>query len=437
MEKTYLYRNPEIEKMNRNDLNKLQIKRLRKTLKTVYERVPFYNRQFKKIGFRPDDVNSTADIRKIPGTYKQDFTDNYPFGLFAADMEDIVRIHSSSGTTGKPKVVGYTQNDIDIWADLMARNFTMIGLTKNDVFQNSVNYGLFTGGLGIHFGIERLGATAIPSGTGNTLRQLEMMVDFGVTALHCTPSYALYLAETAVENDIVDKLKLKTGVFGSEPWSENMRKTIENIFGIQAYDSYGLSEMFGPGIAFECPEKDGLHIWDDHFFVEVLDKNGEQVSEGEKGELVLTSLTKEGIAVIRYHTGDITKLLEPDCACARTTTRLSRMIGRVDDMMIIRGINVFPTQIQNVIANIPEVSNQFQIVLTQNQKKLDEITVQVEIEKEAFTDDLIKLNSIRNKVAKELQTVLNIRANVELLEYGNIERTGGKSKRIIDKRNVL
>ncbi|NLI62147.1 MAG: phenylacetate--CoA ligase [Methanosarcinaceae archaeon] len=437
MKKEYHYRDPKIEKMNRKDMKELQLKRLRKTVKTVYNRVPFYRKQLKEAGLRPDDIKDTSDINILPGTVKQDFTDNYPYGLFATDMDNIVRIHSSSGTTGKPKVVGYTQNDIDTWADLVARNFTMVGITKKDIFQNSVNYGLFTGGLGIHNGIERLGATAIPSGTGNTLRQIEMMVDFGVTALHCTPSYALYLSETAVEHDLIGKMKLKTGVFGSEPWSENMRKTIEDMFQIKAYDSYGLSEMFGPGIAFECPEQDGLHIWDDNFLVEVLDKNGEQVSEGEKGELVLTSLTKEGIPVLRYHTGDITRLLEPECECERTTTRLSRMIGRVDDMMIIRGINVFPTQIQNVIANIPEVSNQYQILLSQNQKKLDEITVQVEIEKDMFSDDLKRLGEIQRKVAEELNSVLGIRANVELLGYGTIERTGGKAKRIIDNRKAL
>ncbi|WNY27189.1 phenylacetate--CoA ligase family protein [Methanolapillus ohkumae] len=319
----------------------------------------------------------------------------------------------------------------------MARNFAMVGLTKKDIFQNSVNYGLFTGGLGIHNGIERLGATAVPAGVGHTLRQLEMMIDFGVTAIHCTPSYALYLAETAVEHDMVDKLKLKVGCLGAEPWSDNMRKNIEDMLHIKAYDSYGLSEMFGPGIAFECPEQNGLHIWDDHFFVEVLDKNGEQVSEGEKGELVLTSLTKEGLISIRYRTGDITRLLESDCECGRHSTKISRLIGRVDDMVTVRGINVYPTQIQDVISKIPEVSNQFQMILTRNSKKMDEMTVQVELEKDAFTDDLIKLEAIQQKVISELMNVLNVRTSVDLLEFGSIERTGGKSKRIIDKREPI
>lgn len=425
---------PKIETMGRKEMEKLQFKRLKKSVKTVYRNVPFYKRRFDEAGIKPDDVRSLSDISKVPYTLKTDFTDNYPFGLFSVPMDDIVRIHSSSGTTGKPKVVGYTKGDIETWGNLLARSFTMVGLSNKDIFQNSVNYGLFTGGLGIHNGIETLGATAIPAGTGSTLRQLEMMTDFGVTALHCTPSYALYLAETAVDHNLVGRLKLKTGCFGAEPWSESMRKAIEDMLEIKAYDSYGLSEMFGPGIAFECPCQNGLHIWDDHFLVEVIDENGEPVSEGEKGELVLTSLTKEGLINIRYRTGDITRLLEPECECGRCSTRVSRMIGRTDDMIIVRGINVFPTQIQDVISKIPEVTNQFQIVLTRNSKNLDEMTVQVELEKEAFTDDIMKLEKIQQRVADELMNVLSIRTGVDLLEFGSIERTGGKSKRLIDNR---
>ena len=431
------YWDQKIETMKRKEMDALQFKRLKKAVRTVYKNVPFYKRRFDEAGINPDDIRSLADVSALPHTVKTDFTDNYPFGMFAVPMDDIIRVHSSSGTTGKPKVVGYTQNDIKVWGDLLARNFTMIGLSKKDIFQNSVNYGLFTGGLGIHNGIETLGATAIPAGTGNTLRQLEMMMDFGVTALHCTPSYALYLAETAVDNNLVGKLKLKTGCLGAEPWSENMRKTIEEMLEIKAYDSYGLSEMFGPGIAFECQCQDGMHIWDDHFLVEVLDKNGEQVSVGEKGELVLTSLTKEGLINIRYRTGDITRLLESECECGRCTTRVSRMIGRADDMIIVRGINVFPTQVQDVISKIPEVSNQFQIILTRNSKNLDEMTVQVELEKDAFTDDILKLEKIQQRVVNELMNVLSIRTGVDLLEFGSIERTGGKSKRVIDNRNEI
>jgi len=431
------YWDQKIETMKRKEMDALQFKRLKKSVKTVYRNVPFYKRRFDEAGVNPDDIRSLADVSKLPHTLRTDFTDNYPFGMFAAPMDDIVRIHSSSGTTGKPKVVGYTRNDLTTWADLLARNFTMIGLSKKDIFQNSVNYGLFTGGLGIHNGIEALGATAVPAGTGSTIRQLEMMVDFGVTALHCTPSYALYLAETAVDNNLVGKLKLTTGCLGAEPWSENMRKTIEDMLEIKAYDSYGLSEMFGPGIAFECQCQDSMHIWDDHFLVEVLDENGEQVSVGEKGELVLTSLTKEGLINIRYKTGDITRLLEPECECGRCTTRISRMIGRADDMIIVRGINVFPTQVQDVISKIPEVTNQFQIVLTRNSKNLDEMTVQVELEKDAFTDDILKLEKVQQRVVNELMNVLSIRTGVELLEFGSIERTGGKAKRVIDNREEI
>lgn len=431
------YWDPKIETMHRKDMQALQFKRLKKSVKTVYKNVPFYRRKFDELGIKPDDIRSLADVPKLPHTLRTDFTDNYPFGLFAVPMDDIIRIHSSSGTTGKPKVVGYTRGDIEAWGNLLARNFTMVGLSHKDIFQNSVNYGLFTGGLGIHNGIETLGATAIPAGTGNTLRQLEMMVDFGVTALHCTPSYALYLAETAVDHNLVGKLKLKTGCLGAEPWSENMRRTIEDMLEVKAYDSYGLSEMFGPGIAFECTCQDGMHIWDDHFLVEVLDENGEQVSVGEKGELVLTSLTKEGLINLRYRTGDITRLLEPECECGRCSTRVSRMIGRADDMIIVRGINVFPTQVQDVISKIPEVTNQFQIILTRNAKNLDEMTVQVELEKDAFTDDIIKLERIQQRVVSELMNVLSIRTGVDLLEFGSIERTGGKAKRVIDHRAPL
>ncbi|MCL2549842.1 MAG: phenylacetate--CoA ligase [Methanimicrococcus sp.] len=431
------YWDPKIETMQRKELGKLQFKRLKKSVKTAYRNVPFYKRKFDEMGIKPDDVRSLSDISKLPQTTRTDFADTYPFGLFAVPMEDIVRIHSSSGTTGKPKVVGYTQGDIETWGNLLARNFTMVGLSRKDIFQNSVNYGLFTGGLGIHTGIETLGATAIPAGTGSTLRQLEMMVDFGVTAFHCTPSYALYLAETAVDHNLVGQLKLKTGCLGAEPWSENMRKTIEEMLEIKAYDCYGLSEMIGPGIAFECSCQDGMHIWDDHFLAEVLDENGDQVSEGEKGELVLTSLTKEGLINVRYRTGDITRLLEPECECGRCSTRVSRMMGRVDDMIIVRGVNVFPTQIQDVISKIPEVTNQFCIVLTRNSKNLDEMTVQVELAKDAFTDDILKIEEIQKRVVDELMTVLSIRTNVDLLEFGSIERTGGKAKRIIDNREVI
>jgi len=431
------YWQPKYETMKKEELAALQSKRLKKTAAAVYENVPFYREKFRQLGIRPDDILSGGDIRKLPMTRKTDLRDNYPFGLFAVPKKDIVRIHASSGTSGKATVVGYTRNDLETWSDLMARNFTMVGLDENDVFQNAVNYGLFTGGLGFHYGIEKIGAMAVPSGTGNTARQLEMMIDFGVTALHCTPSYALYLAETAREMDLVDELSLKVGCFGAEPWSSNTRKQLENSLNIKAYDSYGLSELMGPGVAFECQEQDGLHLWNDHFFVEVLDEEGEQVAEGEKGELVLTSLTKEALPIIRYRTGDITRLLESECSCGRTTTRISRLLGRADDMLIVRGINVFPSQIEDIISKVPEITEHFQVILDRNQKMLDELTVRVELEENAFTGELKDLAAVKRHVENELKSVLNIRTAVELVEKGTIPRCEGKSKKVIDRRNAL
>lgn len=431
------YWQPEYETMKHDELIILQFKRLQNTLIAAYNNVPYYKTKFKDAGITPDNIQSLDDIKFLPFTYKKDLRNNYPFDLFAVPKKDIVRIHASSGTSGKPTVVGYTKNDIDTWSDLMARNLTMVGLGEEDVFQNAVNYGLFTGGLGFHYGVEKIGAMAVPSGTGSTARQLEMMVDFGVTAIHCTPSYALYLAETANDMGIIDKLKLKVGCFGAEPWSSNTRIQLENILNIKAYDSYGLSELMGPGVAFECKYQNGLHVWSDHFFVEILDKNGEQVAVGEKGELVLTSLTKEALPVIRYRTGDIARLLKSECSCGRTTTKISRLLGRADDMLIVRGINVFPSQIEDVIIKIPEVAEHFQVILDRNRKMLDEITVKVEVSENAFTGELRDLAAIQQHVESELQCVLNIRTSVELVEKGSIPRSQGKSQKVIDRRNAL
>ncbi len=426
------YWQPKYEIMHRSDIEALQLKRLKNVVKNVYDNVPFYRQAFGDV--RPDDISSLEDISKLPTTKKTDLRDNYPFGLFATPMQDVVRLHASSGTSGKSTVVGYTARDIETWSDLMARNFTMVGLGPDDMFQNAVNYGLFTGGLGIHFGIERIGATAVPSGTGNTRHQLEMMIDFSVTALHCTPSYALYLAETAREHDMVDRLSLRIGCFGAEPWSANTRRELEDALGIDAYDSYGLSEMFGPGVAFECQEKDGLHIWDDHFLVEVLDKDGEGVAPGERGELVLTSLTKEAMPLIRYRTGDITIIREDECQCGRTHTILEKVVGRADDMLIVRGINVFPSQIEGVLMDISEVGDQFQVVIDRKRHKLDEMHIKVELTDRAFTGELKDLENLRCSVEDKLKTVLNLRTLVELVERGTIPRTAGKAQRIVDLR---
>lgn len=427
---------PKLELMERSELEELQLRRLRKTVERVYRNVPFYHRKMNEMGITPHDINSLRDIEKLPTTRKTDLRDNYPFGLFAVPREEIVRVHASSGTTGKPTVVGYTRNDIETWSDLMARDFVMVGVTRNDIFQNAVNYGFFTGGLGVHYGIERMGAMAVPSGTGNTERQLEIMVDFGVTVLHCTPSYALYLAETAKEKGIMDKLKLRIGCFGAEPWSDEARQELEDAFGIKAYDSYGLSEMFGPGVAFECQEQDGLHIWEDHFLVEILDRDGNPCAPGERGELVLTSLTKEAMPLIRYRTGDVTYLLEDGCSCGRTSRRLHRFLGRADDMLVVRGINVFPSQIEDVLLSIPEIGDYFQVIVDRKHHGLDELTIQVEMKDEAFTGELADLARLQKKVEERLKAVLNIRSRVELVEKGTIPRTAGKSKKVVDLRKI-
>jgi len=426
----------DLETMDRGELERLQQKRLKDTVDRAYRNVPFYHEIMVEKGIAPGDISSLDDLRRLPETTKANLRENYPFGLFAVPLEDVVRVHASSGTTGKPTVVGYTAGDITTWADMMARDFVMVGVTKGDIFQNAVNYGFFTGGLGVHYGIERMGAMAVPSATGNTERQLEIMMDFNVTVLHCTPSYALYLAETAKEKGIIEKLKLRIGCFGAEPWSEEARQELEAALGIKAYDSYGLSEMFGPGVAFECQEQDGLHIWEDHFIVEILDPAGESCAPGEPGELVLTSLSKQAMPLIRYHTGDVTYLMEGDCNCGRTSRRLHRFLGRADDMLVVRGINVFPSQIEDVLLKIPEIGDYFQVVVDRKRHGLDEISIKVEVKDEAFTGKLEDLSRMQMKVEARLKAVLNVRSKVELVEKGTIPRTAGKSQKIVDLRQI-
>ncbi|HOV83010.1 MAG TPA: phenylacetate--CoA ligase [Methanothrix sp.] len=430
------YWQPKFELMEREELEELQLRRLKSVVEKVYKNVPFYQRKFREAGITPQDIQSLKDVVRLPTTRKQDLRDNYPFGLFAVSREEVVRVHASSGTTGKPTVVGYTARDIETWSDIMARDFVMVGVNKGDIFQNAVNYGFFTGGLGVHYGIERVGAMAVPSGVGNTERQLEIMMDFGVTALHCTPSYALYLAETAKARGLVDKLKLRIGCFGAEPWSEEARKELEEALHIKAYDSYGLSEMMGPGVAFECREQSGLHIWEDHFLVEILDKNEKPCAPGEPGELVITSLTKEAMPLIRYHTGDVTYIIDEKCSCGRTSRKLHRFLGRADDMLIVRGINVFPSQIEDVLVSIPEIGSYFQVVVDRKRHGLDEISIQVELKDEAFTGELEDLARIRKKVEEKLKSVLNVRSKIELVEKGSIPRTAGKSRKVVDLRDV-
>jgi len=428
------YWQPKFELMKRDELEELQLRRLKDTVERAYRRVPFYKDQMDARGVSPQDIKTLDDAKLLPTTRKVNLRENYPFGLFAVPREEVVRVHASSGTTGKPTVVGYTRNDIETWSDMMARDFVMVGVTKQDVFQNAVNYGFFTGGLGVHYGIERMGAMAVPSATGNTERQLEIMMDFGVTVLHCTPSYALYLAETAKAKGIIDKLKLRIGCFGAEPWSDEARNELEDALNIKAYDSYGLSEMFGPGVAFECQEQNGLHIWEDHFLVEILDKDEQPCAPGEPGELVLTSLSKEAMPLIRYHTGDVTYVIEEECPCGRVSRKLHRFLGRADDMLVVRGINVFPSQIEDVLMSIPEIGDYFQVVVDRKRHGLDEISIKVELKDEAFTGELGDLGKIQRKVEDRLKSVLNVRSKIDLVEKGSIPRTAGKAQKIVDLR---
>jgi Coenzyme F390 synthetase len=423
-----------METLKSKDLEALQLKWLKKTLRAVQE-IGFYRDRFARAGISSAKIKTLDDVEKLPFTKKQDLRDGYPFGFFAVPLKQIVRIHTTSGTTGKPTVVGYTRNDLDTWANLIARNMTMIGGTENDIFQNMVNYGMFTGGLGFHYGAEKIGMTVIPSATGNTRRQIEMIRDFGVTTIHCTPSYAMHLSEVAEEMH-EDLPSLKTGIFGAEPWSDNMRHTLEDRLGVTAYDSYGMSELFGPGVAFECPERNGLHIWHDSYLVEIINpKTGERLSDGERGELVVTPLVKEAMPLIRYRTGDVTMVMEDGCICGRGK-KLARLTGRSDDMLIIRGINVFPSQIEHVLLRIPEVGNQFMVYIDRI-NHLDEMTVEVEINRSHFSGELADLAKIQKKVVKELHDTLELRTTVKLVEPGSLPRFEGKAKRVIDRRSDM
>jgi phenylacetate-CoA ligase len=422
-----------IETLKPSALHTLQLKRLKKTLHQV-QSVGFYRQRFLEAGIKASSIKTLDDIQKIPFTKKQDLRDGYPFGFFAVPLKKVVRIHTTSGTTGKPTVVGYTKNDLDTWSDLIARNMVMVGITENDIFQNMVNYGMFTGGLGFHYGAEKIGMTVVPSATGNTKRQIEMINDFGVTVIHCTPSYAMHLSEVAEEMSTPLE-SLRIGLFGAEPWSESTRKTLEKRLGVTAYDSYGLSELFGPGVAFECPERDGLHIWHDSYLVEIINPvTGERLGDGERGELVVTPLVKEAMPLLRYRTGDVTMLMEDGCLCRRGQ-KIARITGRSDDMLVIRGINVFPSQIEHVLLKIPEVGNQFMVYIDKV-NHLDEMTVEVEINREYFSGELADLANLQKKVVKELRDALELRTTVKLVEPGSLPRFEGKARRVIDRRET-
>ncbi|MCM2263917.1 MAG: phenylacetate--CoA ligase [Desulfuromonadales bacterium] len=430
------YFHEEIETMPRVALQALQLKRLQATVARVYEKVPFYRQTLTKAGIRPEQIRSLDDLRRLPFTTKQDMRDAYPYNLFAASMDEIVRIHASSGTTGKPTVVGYTLKDIEVWTDLMARSFVAAGAHKGDIIHNAYGYGLFTGGLGAHYGAERLGASVIPISGGNTARQLMIMQDFGSTVLTCTPSYSLYMAEEAREAGIdFRNLKLRVGIFGAEPWSEDMRTEIEAKLNLHAIDIYGLSEIMGPGVAIECIEmKKGLHIWEDHFLAEIIDPDsGEVLPEGSRGELVITTITKEGIPLVRYRTRDITSLSCEPCACGRTHARLNRMSGRSDDMLIIRGVNVFPSQIESILMRIERVEPHY-LLIVDRVDNLDTLEVQVEVDELLFSDEIKVLQTLAHRIEKEIKDMLGVTSKVRLVEPKTIARSEGKAKRVIDNR---
>lgn len=426
------------EQMSRADLAVHQLKKLQETVHRVYEKVPFYRKAFDEVGVKPEDIKSLADISKLPFTTKDDLRENYPYGLFAVPMKQIVRVHASTGTTGKPVVVGYTKNDLDTWSQLMARVITQVGVTADDVVQVAFGYGLFTGGFGLHYGLERVGATVVPASTGNTEKQIMLMQDFGTTVLVSTPSYALYMAEVAAKLGIDPKsLKLRLGLFGSEPWTEGMRAEIEKRWGIKATDNYGLSEIMGPGVAGECSYSHaGLHINEDHFIPEIINPDtGESLGFGQEGELVFTTITKEGFPVIRFRTKDITVIEDEPCACGRTLARMKKVTGRSDDMLIIRGVNVFPSQIESVLMSINGVEPHYEIIV---RKKgfLDDLEVKVEVNESKFTDSFKELEELEKYISQKLQSVLTISARVRLVEPGAIERSMGKSKRVFDYRHT-
>ncbi len=428
--------NDEFETLPREAIEALQLKRLKQTLEKVYATVPFYRENFRKANVTPDMVKSLDDLRRLPFTLKQDMRDNYPYGLFAVPLEQIVRIHASSGTTGKPTVVGYTRRDIDMWSELMARSFAAAGAWRGDVIHNAYGYGLFTGGLGAHYGAEKLGASVIPMSGGNTKKQIMIMQDFGSTVLTCTPSYSLYLAEAAAEEGVnIRDLRLRIGIFGAEPWTEEIRHEIEEKLNIKAIDIYGLSEILGPGVAIECCEaQKGLHIWEDHFIPEIINPDtGEVLPHGELGELVITTITKEGIPMIRYRTRDITRLSVEPCICGRTHARLERMSGRTDDMLIIRGVNVFPSQIESVLIKIEGVEPHYQLVVDR-EENLDTLEVQVEVNEQTFSDEIKVLQDLSRRISREIKDLLGITCKVRLVEPKTIARSEGKAKRVIDHR---
>lgn len=429
--------NEKIETMPLENLKNLQSERLVEMVNYVYNNSSFYKKKFDDAGIKPSDIKSINDIKKLPFTTKEDMRDNYPFGIFSS-TSNLAEIHVSSGTTGNPTLVGYTKEDIALWSDVMARTLACAGAMPGDIVQNAYGYGLFTGGLGVHYGALEMGLTVIPTSSGQTKRQLKIMQDFKPRVLTCTPSYALYMAEEAKEMGLdPQKSSWEIGVFGAEPWSDSMRNNIEKTWNLLATDIYGLSEIIGPGVAQECQYKDGLHVFSDVFYPEIINpQTGEEVKEGEDGELVFTTFTKKGIPLVRYRTRDIVSIDYSPCKCGRTSPRISKIKGRTDDMIVVRGINVFPSQIEHVLMQIEGTKPHYLIVVDRSAKNLDSLEVQVEVEEKIFSDEIKKLRAFEDKIKKEIDSVLSISVKVKLMEPKSIERSMGKSKRVIDKRNL-
>jgi len=429
--------NEKIECASREEMEILQSERLCETVKRIYHNVPAYRKKMQEVGLTAYDIHGISDLHKLPFTIKTDLRDNYPYGLFTVPMSEIVRLHASSGTTGKPIVVGYTRKDIQMWAEVVSRSLTMAGVHRDDIVQIAYGYGLFTGGLGLHYGTENMGASVIPISGGNTHKQVQLMEDFGSSVLCCTPSYALNIAEVMKEMKVdIKNLKLRVGIFGAEPWSEAMRKDIETKLGIKAIDIYGLSEIVGPGVSCECEHQCGMHINEDHFLPEIIDPETlEPMAPGEIGELVFTTITKEGIPLIRYRTRDLTRLIYDKCVCGRTLVRMEKCKGRSDDMLIIRGVNVFPSQVESVLLSMSEVEPHY-LIIVDREGSLDKMSLMVEVQEQFFSDEIKKLEDLRLKIARKLDSVLGISVNVKLVEPKTIERTAGKAKRVIDNRKI-
>lgn len=429
--------NEKVECMSRDEMKKLQLKQLKDVTKRAYENVPYYKKRFDEAGIKPEDIETLEDIQKLPLTTKDDLRAAYPFGMFAVPRREIVEVHTSSGTTGKPTVSGYTREDLDTWSEIMARGLTMFGVHDEDLIQNTHGYGLFTGGFGVHYGAQKIGATVIPISTGQTRRQIEIMKDFGTTVLIVTPSYGLYLAEVAEEEGLErEDMKLKSIGFGAEMWTEEMRQEIEKRFNAPAYNIYGLTEIMGPGIALECPEQDGLHVMEDHFYPEIIDSETQEVlGEGEKGELVLTNLTRHGMPIIRFRTKDVTSLKTGKCSCGRTMVKMDRITGRTDDMLKIRGVAVFPSQIEKALLKMDGIEPHYQIIVTRPQH-LDEMEVQVETSPELFSDEVKELVGIKKKIENFIHNEIGLRVTVTLVEPRTLPRSEGKAVRVIDKRGL-